>query len=322
MLTSDQLEKNKIPVIVLAGPTAVGKTELSLQIAEEFNAEIIGVDSMQIYKYMDIGTAKPSHAERGRVPHHLIDFIDPADDYNVSRFIQDAEEVIKGIRQRGKNVLMTGGTGLYFKSFFEGMFDMPEIDKEIRQSLLERIENEGNKQLYKELAEYDPDTAARIHENDTYRLLRALEIYLGTGQTWTEFLLQQKESKAAEKEIKYDPIKICLNLDRDQLYARINKRVDVMVEQGLLDEVKKLLGMGYGSNLKSMQSLGYRHIVQFLQEKWSWQDCLLYLARDTRRYAKRQLTWFRKDDEMVWVSPGETESIMSRIENHFKPHIQ
>ena len=202
------------------------------------------------------------------------------------------------------------------------MFDMPEIDKEIRQSLLERIEKEGNKRLYKELVECDPVTAARIHENDTYRLLRALEIYLGTGQNWTEFLQQQKESKTAEKEIKSDPIKFCLNLDRDQLYARINKRVDVMVEQGLLGEVKKLLEMGYDSNLKSMQSLGYRHIVQFLQEKWSWQDCLRYLAQDTRRYAKRQLTWFRKDDEMVWMSPEETEPIMSRIDNHLSSHIQ
>jgi len=310
---SERCPNTLIPIVVLAGPTAVGKTELSLQIAEELDAEIIGVDSMQVYKYMDIGTAKPSPAERGRVPHHLIDYVDPAEEYNVSRFIQDAEEIIEDIHSRGKTALMTGGTGLYFKSFFEGIFELPEIDKKVRLSLMKRLQADGNESLYQELKSYDDESARRIHPNDTSRLIRALEIYLGTGKSRTDFLRVQRKRNGRPKTTHYVPIKFCLNLDRDQLYARINKRVDIMIDQGLQAEVEKLLDMGYDSSIQSMQSLGYRHMVEFLQGNWSWEDFRRYLARDTRRYAKRQLTWFRKDNEMRWVSPKDADLIMKVI---------
>ena len=312
----------KSPIIVLLGPTAIGKTELSLQLAEELNAEIVGVDSMQIYKYMDIGTAKPTPEERKRVMHHLIDFIDPASDYSVARFIQDAEKAVKSIWLKGRLPLMVGGTGLYLRGFFEGMFQLPVITKELKSSLQKELVRDGNEVLYDELKGCDPESAQRIHLNDSMRLMRALEIYRSTGRTWSELITEHQAQLNGPESFSLRPLKIGLKRDRQELYERINQRVELMVEQGIVNEVERLLAKGYNSGLKSMQSLGYRHIGKYLSGEWSWAESLELLARDTRRYAKRQLTWFRKDAEIIWFEPSQKKEIFSTCNSYLETHNQ
>ena len=300
------------PLLILVGPTAIGKTELALQIAEKFNCEIIGVDSMQVYKYMDIGTAKPTHGERNRVEHHLVDYITPDVQYNAHMFVEDCNKAITKITNKGKIPLLAGGTGLYVKSLLEGIFSMPQIDKNIRENLQREIKKVGGgATLYQELRNIDKVSADRIHPNDSYRIVRALEIYKSTGVSWSDFIAVQKKTvtKTTQK-----VIKIGLKRSRDKLYERINMRVNNMINDGLLDEVKKLMKMGYGPKLKSMQSLGYRHMVNFLQGSWTWQESIDFLARDTRRYAKRQLTWFNNDKEIHWIETGEHQKVFKKIE--------
>jgi len=306
------------PVFVLAGPTAIGKTELALTLAEEFNGEIIGMDSMQIYKHLDIGTAKPTKDERARVPHHLVDYVDPAEEYSAARFIKDCAKAVEQIRSRGRIPMMVGGTGLYMKTFFEGVCELPKIDQQIRQQLLEEIDRKGTSVLYAELLECDPVSADRIHTNDTSRLVRALEIFRGTGIPWSSFIDQHRLAKEKAKSEGTMPLKICLKRDRNELYERINQRVDIMIDQGLLQEVENLLAMGYEPGLNSMQSLGYRHMINFIQKNWSWQQTKELLARDTRRYAKRQLTWFTRDQEMVWYRPDQQNEIFTKVTRYLE----
>lgn len=314
---------NSDPVVVLLGPTAIGKTELSLQLAEEFNGEIIGVDSMQIYKFMDVGTAKPTQDERARVKHHLVDFVDPAEDYSVSRFIEDAQQATFGIRESGKIPFMVGGTGLYFRGYFEGMFELPAISAEVRLLLEEEWQQNGSEELYYELQLCDPDSAKRIHPNDKMRLIRALEIYRSTGKTWSKLITEHQEQiRSTGKSPGQLPLKIGLMRDRQELYDRINLRVELMVEQGIVNEVEKLLAKGYNSTLKSMQSLGYRHILNYLDNSWTWEKSLELLARDTRRYAKRQLTWFKKDKDILWYSPARKSEIFSKVREYFQAYNQ
>ncbi len=302
------------PLIFLAGPTAIGKTEISLHIAEQFNCEIIGVDSMQIYQYMDIGTAKPGPAELAKVRHHLIDYVKPDGPYNAARFVCDCRRAIREIRERGRVPLLTGGTGLYFTALQNGIFSIPAIEQTVRTDIQSQLATDGGCQLlYEELKQSDPESAVRIHANDTYRITRALEIYRTTGKTWTSFIVAHRKRSAAAPRKKI--LKIALTRARDELYQRINQRVGIMIEQGLLTEVEGLLAMGFAANLKSMQSLGYRHMVNFINHTWSWRETLELLGRDTRRYAKRQLTWFNADKEIIWLSPDKQGEIFTITDN-------
>jgi len=308
-------------VLVLCGPTAVGKTELSLQIAERFFCEIIGVDSMQVYRHMDIGTAKPTAAERSRIAHYLIDVVDPDEDYTLGTFIRDAETAIQTIYSHKRIPLLAGGTGLYFRGLLNGVFDEsfveskresdPDINKNetIKQDLRQRLAEVGSNTLHSELAEFDPESAQRIHPNDVQRILRGLEIYYCTGIPWSKHLKNQ-----SERNLRYRVLKIGLTRPREELYARIDQRVQQMVENGLLTEVKNLLALGFESKLKSMQAIGYRHMVNFIEGNWSWEQTLAWLARDTRHYAKRQYTWFNNDPEIIWHDVRETDKIFHDIE--------
>lgn len=299
---------DKQKLLVLIGPTGVGKTELSLGLAEEYGAEIISMDSMQIYKYMDIGTAKPSLAERGRVPHHLVDYVEPDEVYHVSRFVDDARQAIAGITQRGRLPMLVGGTGLYLKGLLQGVFDIVEIPKEIRDSVQDDLRALGNEALYGELQRCDPATAARIHPNDSQRLARGIEIFRATGMPWSEHLARQQGNRQ-----EFEVVKIGLERPRKELYGRINARVEKMVEEGLLAEVQGLLDMGFGPELAAMQAIGYRHMVEYLRGDWVWEEALRLMARDTRRYAKRQFTWFGRDPEICWFHPSDAAAVNRQV---------
>lgn len=309
-------KQTKQKIIVLAGPTAIGKTELSLSIAQNFGCEIVSMDSVQIYKYLEIGSAKPTLREREQVPHHLVDYVDPKEEYHVARYVDDAQTVISLLGEKGKVPLLVGGTGLYMKGLLEGLLAIPDIPESVRDDVRCQLREKGHDYLHGKLAQVDPLSAARIHKNDSQRLLRALEIYQATGMCWSEFLAQGKQQASQEKE-KWDVIKIGLGCERKILYERINKRTNLMIEQGLLDEVKKLLKMGYSGELKALQTIGYRHMINFIEKKWNWQQTLELLARDTRRYAKRQLTWFGRDAEMNWFRPDEKEKMFHLISQKF-----
>ena len=299
-------------LIVLVGPTAIGKTELSLTLAKEFGCEIISMDSMQIYKYMDIGTAKPTQEERSQIPHHLVDFVDPADEYNVSRFVSDARSSIGEIQGRDMLPMIVGGTGLYMRGLLEGIFEIAAVPESIRAKLEETAREKGLDYLFDKLTEHDPESAARLHPNDRQRVMRAMEVYQATGVPWSKHLKEQQQQKEAVKR-DFITLKIGLHRDREKLYERINRRVDIMVEQGLLDEVEKLLAMGYTPELNSMQSIGYKHMLNYIDSTWSWEQALELLARDTRHYAKRQFTWFGRDPEIHWFEPCEKHNIASAV---------
>ncbi|MEW6519652.1 MAG: tRNA (adenosine(37)-N6)-dimethylallyltransferase MiaA [Thermodesulfobacteriota bacterium] len=309
----------KQKVVVLAGPTAVGKTELSLAMAEEFGCEIISMDSMQIYKYMDIGTAKPTVAERRRVPHHLLDFVDPAELYNVGSYVSDARRVIREIAGRNRLPMLVGGTGLYMTRLLDGIFELPEVPREIRDRVQAELREKGHAQLHAELAEVDPESAARIHPHDSQRLTRAMEIWRTTGLPWSRHLHVEQQERPRQR-VGYAVLKIGLNRDRTELYARINQRVEIMVEQGILQEVEHLLAMGYARELNPMQSIGYKHMINYIDKIWQWDEALACLARDTRRYAKRQLTWFGRDEEIRWFRPDDSDAVRGII-NEFVRHL-
>ena len=308
------MKPDRPAIIALLGPTAIGKTEIALDIAESFSCEIIGVDSMQVYRYMDIGTAKPSRKERDRVPHHLIDVVDPDEDYSVGRYVADASQAIQTVHQNNRIPFLVGGTGLYLRGLTEGLTELQTGDPAVREDLQNKLaEEEGRQDLYNELVRVDPESAARIHPNDSQRLLRALEIYLTTGIPWSRHL-EKEQKNGTLKNI----LKIGLTCDRDVLFQRINTRTKLMVEQGLEQEVRMLLDRGYHGRLKSMQSIGYRHMVNYISSTWSYDKTLELLARDTRHYAKRQYTWFNKDREIRWFQSTQREELFSCIATYIK----
>ncbi|NNK58973.1 MAG: tRNA (adenosine(37)-N6)-dimethylallyltransferase MiaA [Desulfofustis sp.] len=301
-----------MPVVALVGPTAIGKTELSLGLARKFNCEIVSVDSMQVYRYMDIGTAKASVHEQQMVPHHLIDIVDPDDDYNAARFVSDCLDAINDIHSRGATPLLTGGTGLYFQALRQGLFPSPHIDRSIRETLRQRIAEEGSLSLHEELQQHDPSSAARIHPHDTTRILRSLEVLHSTGVTLSEHLRRQRENAGVGRFKRY--ISIGITCERETLYQRINHRTSQLFEQGLEKEVLGLINRGFGPELKSMQAIGYRHMVNYLEGRWSLAVCRDTLARDTRRYAKRQYTWFNRDESITWFDKDDAGDIFSYVE--------
>ncbi|MGR0481633.1 MAG: tRNA (adenosine(37)-N6)-dimethylallyltransferase MiaA [Candidatus Electronema sp. V4] len=300
------------PVIVLVGPTAVGKTELSFRLAERFNCEIVSMDSMQVYRGMDIGTAKPSLEERSRIPHHLIDIAEPDEQYDAARFIRDALAAIEAIAARSKTALLTGGTGLYLKALFEGLFDALPADKAVRERLQARLTEEGRAALHAELCQIDPAAGARIHPNDTQRLLRGLEIFHTSGRTWTELIEEQK--LAGQGRAVFSKVYLAgLHCPKEELRERIAQRSRAMIEGGLIGEVERLRQAGDGPELPSMQAIGYRHANRLLSGEWTQAEMLEQLIFDTRRYAKRQMTWFSANKELRWFQRDEHELLAAAI---------
>lgn len=284
----------KIPLVILTGPTAVGKTNLSIQLAKKMNMEIISADSMQIYKYMDVGSAKVIEDEMNGVKHYLIDEITPDYSFSVSEFQERANDYINQIVKKGKFPLVTGGTGLYLNSLIYNMdFAKSDADNELREMLRVELEENGIDYMYEKLKSLDEEAANRIHKNNTKRVIRAIEVCM-SGKKMSDF---SNDLKLNEK---YEPIIIVLNRDREHLYRRINKRVDIMISQGLEDEVKTLLNMGYSSDLVSMQGIGYKEIIKYLNDEYTYEEAIEIIKRDSRRYAKRQLTWFRRYENAKW----------------------
>lgn len=287
-------EKHK--VIVICGPTASGKTALSIELAKKINGEIVSADSMQIYKDMDIGTAKPTKQEMGEIKHYLLDFVSPEERYSVAQYKQDAKKAIKEIINKGKTPIIVGGTGLYVDSLiYEIEYNDIKLDEEYRKKLEKIVEEQGLEELYKKAVEIDPEAMKKISQNDKKRIMRVLEIYHSTGKTKTE---QEKESR--KNPVEYDYRVFAINWDREILYQRINKRVDIMVDQGLIEEVKGILNK-YDKFPTAMQGLGYKEVVDYLNGIYTKEKMIEKIKLETRRYAKRQLTWFRKNKQTIWL---------------------
>ncbi len=309
------VETKKPRIVVICGPTGIGKTSAAIKTAKIFDGEIISADSMQIYKYMDIGTAKPSPDEQAQVFHHMINILEPDESFNAAKFAVLARDRITALHRKGGLPFVVGGTGLYIKALVHGLFHTESEDPDVRRRLKKLEEEKGTGYLYTRLIQIDPETAERLHSNDTLRIIRALEIHAMTGSTISGFHQRHNFS-----DLPYRALKIGLHMDRQLLYERINQRVDEMVKAGVLDEVNRLLEKGWSPELKSMQSIGYRHMVDFIKGKVAWDETIRILKRDTRRYAKRQLTWFRKDPEIIWVEPGNLQKIESLVEVFLQEH--
>ena len=301
-------EIKKPKVIVICGPTGIGKTSVGIRLAEKLGGEIISADSMQIYRYMDVGTAKPTADEQNRVFHHLIDIVDPDEGFDAVRFAKMAREKVMQLRHRGVIPVVVGGTGLYIKALLQGLFQSNPVDPEIRERLIQEAAENGSSRLHDRLKQVDPDAAERLHPNDAYRIVRALETIESTGRSISEH--HQDHGFADEP---FKALKICLQMDREKLYDKIDERVDMMIDAGLLDEVKKLLSMGYSADPKSMQSIGYRHMAAFIEGQLPWDECLRTLKRDTRRFAKRQFTWFGADQEIQWYEPDQLNEMIRLV---------
>ncbi|MEW5802963.1 MAG: tRNA (adenosine(37)-N6)-dimethylallyltransferase MiaA [bacterium] len=297
------------PLAVVLGPTAVGKSHLALEMARAgkermtWTAEIVSADALQIYKGMDIGTAKPSAYERSLVPHHMIDIVFPDEQYNAGRYEREATEAIDRIHGAGKVPLLVGGCGLYLKAVLHGLFQGPETDLELREELRQEAETHGEYYLHERLKEIDPETAQRLHHKDRPRLIRAIEVYLKTG---VPISVLQKDH--AFRKVRYRTRIIGLTRDRADLYSRIEKRVDSMIEEGLVAEVEGLLDSGYSENSTALQGLGYKQIVAALKGKSSLENAIHLLKKETRHYAKRQFTWFRQMGNIHWIDLGDCSS--------------
>ena len=285
--------KNKV-AIVLVGPTGVGKTALSVELADEIPVEIISADSRQIYKYLNIGTAKPSDEILARIQHHFIDMLEPDENYSAGQFGLQAREVIEQIFQREKIPLIVGGSGLYLKALLDGFFEGDVRDERIRNSLERRLEEEGSEPLYNDLVKLDKTAAAKIHPNNGQRIIRALEVCLTADAKFSD--LQKKKLPDPD----FTVLKFGINKPRSQLYADIDHRVDQMFENGLLAEVVGILERGFEKNLNSLNSVGYKEVIDYLEENLDFETCVKLIKQNSRRYAKRQLTWFRADDEIRW----------------------
>jgi len=298
-------EADKPPLIVVMGPTAVGKTDTAIALAKVWDGEIVSADSMQVYRHMDIGTAKPTPAERSQVPHHLIDIVNPDEAFNAASFMEQARAVIADLHERGKRIVVVGGTGLYIRALLGGLFDGPSADETLRRSYAAILEREGKPGLYERLKTKDSRAAAIIHPNDVARMVRALEVLELTGVSIVE---QQQEHRFAHRP--YSVLKIGLRSERSVLYERIDARTEQMMAQGFVDEVQRLLDMGFHEGLKPMQALGYRQLVQVLRGTLDLGEAVSLVKRETRHYAKRQLTWFGADPEISWFESGDREAIL------------
>jgi tRNA dimethylallyltransferase len=303
------MEENRL--LVLSGPTASGKTALALSLGLALPLEIVNADSLQVYRGMDIGTAKPSLPERRGVPHHLIDVADPDEEYSAGRFVVEAEEAVRGIRGRGKFPLVAGGTGMYIRALLRGLDPLPS-DAGIRAGLARRWEEEGGGALFEELRSADRMSADAIHPSDRVRVLRALEVMAIAGAPPSG--LKRRWSEAGAK---FRILFIAISVDRDELYRRIDARVDGMFRHGLVDEVRGLLAKGYAPGLKPMKALGYRHVVSLLDGGVPLPEAVAQMKRDTRRYAKRQRTWLSREPEAVWTGPEDAQGKAAEMARKF-----
>ena len=287
---------SKKKVIVICGPTASGKTALSIELAKKINGEIVSCDSMQIYKDMNIGTAKPTQEEMQGVKHYLIDFVSPNERYSVADYKKDAKKAIKEIIMKGKTPIVVGGTGLYIDSLiYEIEYQDIQFDENYRKKLEKQVEEKGLDYLYEKAKEIDPQAIEKISPNDKKRILRILEIYKATGKNKT-----QQEIESRRKEVEYDYHIYAIDWDREELYDRINKRVDTMIKQGLIEEVEGILEK-YKEFPTAMQGLGYKEVVEYLEGRATKEEMIEKIKMETRRYAKRQLTWFRKNKQTIWI---------------------
>ncbi|MGE4401466.1 MAG: tRNA (adenosine(37)-N6)-dimethylallyltransferase MiaA [Desulfobulbus sp.] len=300
------------PIIALVGPTAIGKTALSMEMAERYGCEIISMDSMQVYRFMDIGTAKATEQERNRVRHHLIDIVDPDDQYDAARFVADALAAIADITNRGRIPLITGGTGLYLSALIKGLFEEIRVPQEIRDHLRNRLEIEGRETLYRELCAVDPESGHRVHINDTQRLLRGLEIFQATNITWSNHI--QRQAQGAPQVRFSRMLQIGLSCDRKELYDRIKLRTFSIMSDDFQQEIEYLLAQGYGAELTSMQSIGYRHMVGCIEGTWDRPTATAALVQDTRRYAKRQFTWFGRSKDIHWYDVHQPATVLADID--------
>lgn len=299
----------KKPLIVLTGPTAVGKTALSISLAKAVNGEIISADSMQVYKHMDIGSAKIMPDEMDGVPHHLVDILLPNEEFHIAKFQQLAKVAMEDIYARGRVPILVGGTGFYIQSITRDIdFTETDTDTTYRNDLEEFAKEHGAEALHERLKAVDPDAANEIHANNIKRVIRALEYYHQTGTMISKHNHEQKE-----KESPYNLKYFVLNDIRSKLYERIELRIDQMVEQGLIEEVQKLKDMGYTKNMVSMQGLGYKEILTYLDGDYTLEEALYVLKRDTRHFAKRQLTWFKREKDVIWVNKNEFDYDHKRI---------
>lgn len=288
----------KKPLIILTGPTAVGKTELSVKLAKALQGEIISADSIQVYKYMDIGSAKVTKEEMEGVKHYLIDELMPDEEFNIFYFKEKAKEYVNEIYKNNHIPIVAGGTGFYIQSLlYDIEFKNEESDDQIRNELYQLYEKQGAAYIHNMLKEIDPESAAAIHENNVKRVIRAIEYYQLNGEKISTHNEREKQKNSPYK-FKY----YCLNMDRKLLYERINKRVDIMVENGLVEEVKSLLNMGYSKNLVSMQGIGYKEIILYLEGNITLEEAVEMIKQETRRFAKRQLTWFRREKEVTFIN--------------------
>lgn len=295
-------------IIVIAGPTAVGKTKYAIEAAKAFNGEVVSCDSMQLYKYMDIGSAKPTAEELAQVPHHLVDIIDPAEPFSVAEYQKLAKAAIEDIFARGKVPVIAGGTGLYLNSILYDMdFSNAKQDQELRQKLESEAQEFGPEYIHNKLAELDADAAERIHPNNVKKVVRAIEAAI-TGENIKDF----KECNTKVKD--FERILIGLTRDREELYDRINKRVDLLVEQGLFDEVKGLLGKGLTESDISMKGIGYKEIIGYFDQKYSKEEAIDLIKKNTRHLAKRQITWFKRYEDIKWLDISQYEDDNYAIE--------
>jgi len=302
-----------VPIVV--GPTAIGKTTLSVMLANKLPIEVVSADSRQIYRYLDIGTAKVSEKIRQRIPHYMIDICDPDEYFSAGMYSRISRKVIDEIHQRGKIPVVVGGSGFYISALIDGIFDVEVHDENIRQELKEFEEKNGLEALYHELQKCDPEYAAKISPTDTQRIFRSLEVYRATGRNISSWHKQDSEPA------KFKPVMFGITMEREDLYNRIGRRVREMFEQGLMDEAQKLIHMGYRPGMNALNTVGYKEIFEYLAGEITSEQMIYLIQRNSRRYAKRQLTWFRKDERIMWhlkQDDNDFRKIINNIVDVFK----
>ena len=301
-------------LIVILGPTAVGKTAAAMALARESGGEIVSADSMQVYRLLDIGTVKPTLEEQSLVKHHAIDIVNPDEQFNAAMFIRLAHETIGKLNYAGKPIFVVGGTGLYIKALLGGLFEGPDADEDLRRLYRQELKQFGKTYLYEKLKERDELAAAQIDRNDIPRIIRALEVLELCGISIVE-----KQNAHRFGDNLYDFIEIGLTVERTELYRRIDQRTEKMIEDGLVGEVERLFSLGYHENLKPMQALGYKHIARLIKGSCSLADAIRMIKRNTRHFAKRQMTWFGRDREIEWVAPSDLDAMRRRIDQFLSP---
>ncbi len=300
-------------MVIINSPTATGKTGLAIELALEFEGEIISADSLQVYRYLDIGTAKPTRDERNKVQHYLIDVVDPDEEFNAAIFTEKARSITAELAKKRKPVFVVGGTGLYIRALLQGIIETPKVDENIRNYYRRLGEMRGKEYLFSLLQKKDAQAAQKIKPNDTIRVIRALEVREQSGES-----IISKQIRHSFTDSPYNTYKIGLQVDSPQLKERIGQRTEKMIAAGLVREVENILGRGYSKKLKPLQSLGYRQIIKYLSGECKWEEALRLINRDTWHYAKRQMTWFAADKEINWFDPDSSEEIKKNVEKFWK----